>query len=313
MLQTHKAVIGVCTCGRPAMLARCLASLERQHIPADIELQLVVIDNEEQDNNRSAVLDYAQRCPFPVHYVHQPRRGIPIARNTAVEKAMELGAHWIAFIDDDETAAADWIAMLLAPEYRQVPVLVGKQELTYPEKMPFWARAAEGPVLQEGQLRTSAATCNVRFSADLIRAGLRFNEAFGFANGSDTDFFLRAHRSGFEIRQTLRAVTFEEVHPERLTYASQVYRSYCHAISLNRRLAIRSGRKKALQRTAVQAPRNLVLGSLELLVSPFYLAIDAKRFAQHAVGGGQKLGRAAGSLAGLLGVLPKPYRTVVGR
>lgn len=313
MAPTDTVVIGLCTRGRPAMLARCLATLEKQQIPADLRVELVVVDNEERPNNCNAVLALAQRCPFPVHYVHQPRQGIAIARNTVVEKAAELDAGWVAFLDDDEIAAPDWIVMLMASEYRQVPVLVGKQELIYPDPLPFWARRMEPAPLSEGQRRTSAATCNVRFSADLIRAGLRFNESLGFANGSDTDFFLRAHQSGFEIRQTLRAVTYEDVHPERLTYRAQVYRAYCHAISLNRRLAIKSGRRKALTRAAVIVPRDLVLGSLQILISPAYAITGARNFSACAVLGGQKLGRAAGSLAGLLGILPQPYRRVVGR
>jgi succinoglycan biosynthesis protein ExoM len=124
--------------------------------------------------------------------LHQRRLGIAIARNRILEKAIELSAGWIGFIDDDETAATDWIAMLMAPEYENIPVLVGEQQLVYPDPLPFRAQPSKALALKEGQARSTAATCNVRFSLELVRSGLRFDETFGSSNGSDTDFFLRA-------------------------------------------------------------------------------------------------------------------------
>jgi succinoglycan biosynthesis protein ExoM len=307
-----KIVVGLCTCRRPVMLARCLLSLRDQQIPSDLEMQLVIVENDELPRNKEAILQFAELSPFAVHYVHQPRRGIAVARNAVLNQAVEIGADWIAFIDDDETAASDWLAALMAPEYRDVPILAGHQQLVYPDPLPFWASPSKALPSSEGQVKATAATCNIRFSMEVVRSGLRFDESFGSSNGSDTDFFLRAHLNGFQIRQTLRAITYEKVHSERLTYRAQVYRSYCHGISLTRRMITRSGRQKTLWRTVRIVPRNLLVGMLEILVSPCLAVAGLRRFSNCAVSGGQRLGRAVGGVAGLFGVLPAPYRNIVG-
>jgi hypothetical protein len=71
----------------------------------------------------------------------------------------------------------------------------------------------------------------VRFSATLPRAGLRFDEGLGFMGGQGNEFFAAAHAQGFAIRRTLRAITREAAHPERLTYRGLMYRAYWCAAS----------------------------------------------------------------------------------
>src|SRR5262245_18908423 len=108
--------IGVCTAGRPQMLTACLSSIARQRLPERCpepwQLHLVVVDNEPEPNNQQLVEEFAASCPFPVRYVHEPRRGIPQARN-AVLDAFEDRSDWIAFTDDDCRPDPDWIAALL--------------------------------------------------------------------------------------------------------------------------------------------------------------------------------------------------------
>src|SRR5262245_55713466 len=192
-------VIGVCTCRRPMMLRACLVSLAAQIAPAGFELSILVVDNEPEPNNRGVADAFRQVCPFPVHYVHQPRRGIAVARNAIIDKAMALGAAWIAMLDDDETAEPDWIVRLMEPEYIDVPVLSGRQILVYPEARPFWAQD-DSKLPKEGEALPTSTTTNVRFSAALPRSGLRFDEGFGLTGGEDRDYFCRAREMGFDIR-----------------------------------------------------------------------------------------------------------------
>jgi succinoglycan biosynthesis protein ExoM len=75
---------------------------------------------------RLTVARFCATAPFPVYYVHEPICGIARARNAALDKATELGADWIAMLDDDEVADPRWLANLMAPEYLDTPVLMGK-------------------------------------------------------------------------------------------------------------------------------------------------------------------------------------------
>lgn len=223
------------------MLAKCLDSLACQMIDGDHYISIVVVDNEEAPNNQRAVAAFAAICLFPVYYVHEPRRGIAFARNAVLHKALATGADWIAFIDDDENAEPDWIAALMAPEYRAVPVLLGRQVLAYPEPLPFWCTPKLPTNAVEGEIMRTAYTNNVRFAIELVQAGLRFNERLGLMGGEDQEFFSAAYMRGFEIRRTLRAITHETVHLARVTYAGQVWRAYWCAASDIRRHAVLEG------------------------------------------------------------------------
>jgi succinoglycan biosynthesis protein ExoM len=293
------------------MLQRCLESLAGQVIDKGIELEIIVVDNEPERNNRAVVVaDYHNQWIF--HYRHQPKRGIAAARNAALDAAMELGADWIAFIDDDEVAAPDWIAQLMASEYLDTPVLLGRQVVEYPIRRPFWCVQGETREQAEGRSLRTGWTNNVRLSAELVRMGLHFNEELGLIGGEDQEMFAAAHRAGFAIRQTQRAITVETAHPERLTYRGQIARAYWCAASDLRRLAIEKARRRAVLRRLHTVPFSMVFGAVELAVSPLFVVGGLKAFKRRALAGGKKIAKGAGRAAAMIGRLPQPYLNVAG-
>jgi len=98
------------TFNRPEPLARALASLLAQRGFEELEVELIVVDNSSDRNAKPAVAALAQDAPFPLHYVSEPRPGVANARNAGVAAAT---GRWIAFLDDDEEAAPDWLAALV--------------------------------------------------------------------------------------------------------------------------------------------------------------------------------------------------------
>ena len=96
------------------MFLRCFDSLLAQRVPeGSLSLSFVVVDNSSDAGERETVA-HRQNGDVPVLYVHEPRAGIPVARNAALEAAKTLTPDWIVFIDDDEIAPPDWIARLHA-------------------------------------------------------------------------------------------------------------------------------------------------------------------------------------------------------
>ena len=96
------------------MFLRCFDSLLAQRVPeGSLSLSFVVVDNSSDAGERETVA-HRQNGDVPVLYVHEPRAGIPAARNAALEAAKTLTPDWIVFIDDDEIAPPDWIARLHA-------------------------------------------------------------------------------------------------------------------------------------------------------------------------------------------------------
>jgi len=316
-------VVAVCTCRRPLMLERCLESLAAQMVDGTMSLSVVVIDNEASPNNRFIADHHVRRCPYPLDYVHEPRRGIASARNAALDYAHSVRADFLAFIDDDEVAGQDWIAGLMAMEYRHVPVVYGHVVYEFPETLPFWAepaaaKSAKQVMRPEGERMKTAATNNVRLSMAIYDAGFRFDVGLGLMGGEDNEFFAAVGRAGFEIRRTLKAITRETMHVERLGYWSQVYRSYWCAASDLRMYAVRKGWLYAFSRKAHSIPLHAVGGLMAIAASPIAGLVswgargDLFLFKKWAIGGGKKLAKAFGRLAALAGMLPKPYQNIVG-
>lgn len=310
----HRVAICVCTYKRPVMLAACLRSLIDQIVPDHVDAEIVVVDNDIDGTAWSVVYRIIGTTTFPIRYTIQTRRGIASARNTAIEFAADQNFDWIAFIDDDEVADPDWLANLMATEYLDAPVLQGFQDFVYPDRIPFWtiAKPKRAKPEDEGAVRRTAVTNNVRFSADIVLAGLRFDESIGLMGGEDIDFFGRVAKAGFAIRQTNRAITRETVHPERLTYAAQVYRQYWYAASdMNMYRGLR-GTRWLVTRKVHTVLTGAAFGVAELIISPFFLPFGIAMFKRRALAGGKKIGKAAGRAAGMIGIMPQPYRNVVG-
>ena len=308
----ERVAICVCTCQRQKMLGFCLRSLNRLRVPEDVEVYVIVIDNDPDCSACEAAAFSTSASPHPSLYLREPRRGISFARNAALDAAHAMGMDWIAFIDDDEVADPDWIAALMAPEYRHVPVLMGRQILIYPDPRPFWSVEREKREQPQGRQLKTAYTNNVRFSIALVEAGLRFNEGLGLMGGEDNEFFSAARQAGFEIRQTQRAITYETVHPERLTYRAQAGRAYWCAASDLRRTVVERGRVRAALAKGHTVPLNLIIGMAEILVSPLFVVAGARAFKRQALCGGKKIAKGMGRAAAALGYLPEPYRRVVG-
>lgn len=304
--------LGVCTFRRPEMLAACLESLMLQIVPNDLQVEIVVVDNELRPNNRGIVNSLRERSHHPLSYVHEPRRGIAVARNRVIDAAVGRNCDWIAFIDDDEVADPFWLVEMMAPEYRQVPVLIGHVDYVYPEPLPFWAVTKTPRPKTEGHREKTATTTNVRFSMKLVRAGLRFNEKLGLMGGEDSEFFSAAHKLGFEICRTNRAQTWETCHPERLSYGGQMYRAYWVGASDLRRLAIEIGQRPAILRKAHTVPLGIAFGACEVMLSPLFLLGGLAAFKRRAISGGKKIARAMGRAASIIGHLPQPYSSVHG-
>ena len=310
-----RVVVGVCTAMRPRMLAHCLDAIGAQIVPAGLEVHVVVVDNEAEPSSQKRVQAFGARCPFPVHYIHEPRRGIPQARNAVLDTCRQLAADWIAFTDDDCWASPLWIESLLeAASRHNADVIYGRREFVFPQPSPFWAAPVPQGTYTEGQRLPYAGTHNVLLAGRLIHhdtaAGMRFDEAL--AHGEDTDFFHRAARGGARIVYSHAPVVYETVSPERATLIYQARRAYHYAASrsrFHRRYKGLSGAvQKLMGRWLFQAP----VAVARLITAPFVWPFSKLAFKGQVLKGAARLAGAAGAAAGLLGFEGNPYRTIDG-
>ena len=245
-------LISVCICSfRRASVVDTLDSIARQVLPAGIEIEAVVVDNDAEGYAGALVRQWAANAAVPVTYAIEPRRNIAHARNRAMELA--LGAR-IAFIDDDEVADPGWLEALLAAAVRYgADVVVGRVAAIYPTDAPRWIAAADplsrnwGP---SGMITTTASTANVCIDQGIIAlSGIRFDPAFGLSGGEDTDFFSRLHAAGARIVIENAALVRERIPPERLASAylrRRAMRSGQSYVLITLRSLDRAGRAKFL-------------------------------------------------------------------
>ena len=254
--------------------------------------------------------------PYVIRYVHEPEPGIPVARNRAVHESLALGADWIAFIDDDEEARPGWLKNLLtAGERFGADVIQGKLVKIYPETLPRFVTATQYRDRQEGGILPTAYTYNVAFRSWLVhpeRAALRFDEALRFTGGSDSEFFGRAYRIGAKIFATETSVVTEEQPPERLTFRWQLEREERVAAGIVERERRFTGTVGSMFGRKFKIYRRLAEIWLQLLLSPFLILTGWQNFEKRFVHVRVRLARAMGTLRGLRGALPEPYRRLDG-
>ena len=310
MVGAMHIVVCVCTCLRPQMLRRCLEAIARLVRPEGYRLSVVIVDNESEPNNRVIVES------FPgVVYHHEPRRGIANARNAALEKALELGADFIAFTDDDAEPAEEWIAKLAeAQRETGAEVVRGRTVYTYPEPLPAWVvKPSKKPRLSAAPPRgvSSAPTNNVIFSAKLVTArglNLRFDARFNTVGSEDTDFFKRARERGAKIVATEWALVHEPVVPERCTYRYQVLRQFQYATG-NTIIDIDRGH---YARVCAEGFSRVLGGLVWFVIATVSSPVSRKLFRKFAVRAGGKVLYGFGQISVLTGYRYEGYRVIEG-
>ena len=85
----RSVAVAILTYRRRDMLDTALARCEEAFRAADIRAVLLVIDNDADQTARSVVKRYEDRFD-EIHYHCEPRRGIPVARNRALDEALAL-------------------------------------------------------------------------------------------------------------------------------------------------------------------------------------------------------------------------------
>lgn len=311
--------ITICTRERPMMLRACLASVCAQAVPAGVEAWVAAIENHDRPASRPVVEAMAADTGWRIDHVLETEMGIPFARTRCGRHALETGADWALYIDDDEEARPGWLgAFVAAARSREAEVFYGRVIPRYPEGTPGWMvepdvnKRPSGTVLKKAEGHNTLVATSV--FADIAQGGmgLAFDPGLRFTGGSDTEFFGRVHDRGGRIVWVPEAEVDEIVPASRMTLRWQLRRAFRVASSLAQVQARRRGPLsaglKALARGIGRTSWALTVGSVRVLVS----LPDPERRAREAFRAAKLLASAMGSLSYFAGVRPQPYRQVDG-
>ena len=297
------------------MLAECVASLFAQILPDGVGPTLAIVENSQRPDCQRLVAELSQSAPpaWEVVYVHEPRLGIPIARNRALDVALDLGADWIAIIDDDETAAPDWLAkMVEATRTHTADVLQGHVEYLYGPDAPDWLPRKTRRTRPSGTQLETAFTNNVWMKADVAKSGLRFDEGMQFTGGSDSDFFYRVAEKGWVLCWVNDAVVSEVVCGDRLSMRWQMQRAMRVAANATASHVKRKGLTSALVRHVPRGSRRFLRGSVVGLAGLVMLPLSRTVGLRTVCRGLCDVWSGIGGVGAFFRMSPKPYVKVDG-
>lgn len=296
----------ICTYLRSKYLEECLESLLDQMSPPKTIFSITVIDNDINQSAKSLVSHFQVQNKVTIHYFCEKSRGIPFARNRALDESLKLGVDYIAFIDDDERASSDWLSTLCACLYSYPnPVVIhGRVVPEFPEgtskhmcDLLFTKKNR-----QTGTQLQTCATDNVIFPSLVVsKFGLYFDTSNPLSGGTDTKFFLEVNERGIPIYECAEAIVFETVFSSRLKLSWIMSRKY------------RSGITTAWRRSKEGHSRTILAlkTSIDILLRTFLIPIFTL-FLLRVPRNKQllKFARSTGILAGIFGHKVNSYAKV---
>ncbi|MEQ8474378.1 MAG: glycosyltransferase [Marinoscillum sp.] len=307
-----KILVGFGTIDRPKMLVETLASLTKLHISPRVTLEVVVADNDPNESARTTVESYHdefKNCKLT--YLTEPRRGIVFMRNTIIDYALRQDVDLLAFIDDDEMVAPEWLdRMMETKEKYNADVVVGRVARILPDDTPGWVKFGkffERPNVPTGTIRKAASTSNVLYDLKLlgIEFGLKFHPALNLSGSSDTYMFTEATERGAKIVWLNEDLVHEWIPKSRMTVKWQLQRAFRHTNCRTLRKRLKYPYYRAFISESAYGLLHFFLG---IVTFPVYIFRGKAGFV-HTL---RFLWKGAGSFAGLSGFVYKEYENIHG-
>ncbi len=230
----------ICTVDRGAFLGECLdavGAMDRTTV-AGHEVRLVIVVNGSERRAVDRVRGMVAATGLAATAVFEPERGIPFARNRAVETALAQGAEAVAFIDDDDIPDPDWLGELIEVASRTgADLVLGRWRPPADLELPpvlqgvrFFKEPDPDAINRYG-LPAWGGTYNVLIRAGVILRlfdpeGRLFDPAFTSTGGSDTDLFVRAARAGAIVEVAPRSTVVRRWEPERISVRGVMRRAF---------------------------------------------------------------------------------------
>jgi glucosyl-dolichyl phosphate glucuronosyltransferase len=222
------ATVAICTWNRCEALAVTLDHFTRLRVPAGVEWELLVVNNNCTDKTDDVCRQFGGK--LPIRLLHESRPGKSLALNLAIQEARGT---YILWTDDDVIVDPEWMAIILATfERENADWVFGTSEPDFPGPTPTWydtrfrgyfAALDYGPnafVVTDPNQSFYGLNCAGLRSAHVALGGFRAEFGFKGADGGvgeDTDIFRRALRAKMKIVYEPLARVRHMIAPVRLT------------------------------------------------------------------------------------------------
>jgi len=207
----------ICTYKRAVLLRRLLNELSRQETAGLFTFSVVIADNDELRSAEPVVVAARRELGLAIRYCVEPRQNIALARNKVVANA---DGDFLAFIDDDEFPANNWLLKLFnaCREYN-VDGVLGPVIRHFDQTPPRWLERSQFYVRRVNPTGMRVEWLEARTGNVLIRRELVAGDPGPFRPefraGEDQDFFRRKIAEGRRFIWCAEAEAFETVPPAR--------------------------------------------------------------------------------------------------
>ena len=220
-------IVAICTYKRNDPLRTLLdALIEVAAATGDrARVGVVVVDDNPDQRAKAVVADFENSFELGIRYRASGKANISIARNLAVNTALE-NADWVAMVDDDCEPETNWLnAYLDVLEATGADCATGAMNLRLPPGSPRWM--TDQPFFEDirfdfedGAPMDLAATNNSIIRAEFLKRhpDIRFEERYGKLGGEDMVFYRTAHAAGLKIRFARDAGVWGNEPPDRATF-----------------------------------------------------------------------------------------------
>ncbi|MEP0963284.1 MAG: glycosyltransferase [Roseobacter sp.] len=236
-------VVASLTRRRPEMLSALIGSWGELDLPELTQVHFLIVENDDEPLSASTIENFGTLPNgTQVQYAHEPELGIPFGRNRAAKEAINHGADLLAFVDDDEIVAKDWLAEMILAYRNSDAILIGgplrvKESARhlgfldslmdkcitrrYLRKETRAARRAD----LTGTPGVTIVTNNwLAETALFTNHGIWFDEKMRFTGGTDSKLCAQVKSAGLPTAWAEKAAVYEEIPLERLAVSYQFKR-----------------------------------------------------------------------------------------
>jgi glycosyltransferase involved in cell wall biosynthesis len=233
--------IAICTKDRPALIERCLRSLQSVVANHSSAIEILIIDNAPSDDSTKTLVETFTN----VRYVCEPLAGLDVARNCALREAT---GDYIAYLDDDVVVDRGWLmgfyeAWAEHPQAAAFTGLILPYELATEAQVLFeqaggfrrgfdkiyYGQTLPGNSLYPCGAGIFGAGCNMAYRREILIALGGFDVALDtgkpLPGGGDLDMFYHIIRSGNALIYEPRYLVFHQ-HRQTLEQLQRQYWSW---------------------------------------------------------------------------------------
>jgi glycosyltransferase involved in cell wall biosynthesis len=218
MIELRASVL-IPTYNRCSFLVQTLTSLQSQSIDHERFEVIVAIDGSTDDTVQALERFKAN---YPLRWIYQPNQGSAAASNTAAREARH---EVLIFLDDDQIASPDLVAVHLEVQQQQGPALV---QGFYPLAAGYdrrgasliyqhWLERSFAPLDRQHPITPEIWSANISLTRDLWAQVRGFDEGFRDYGNEDTDFGIRVAAIGVPVVFEPRALSY---HLHRVSYGA---------------------------------------------------------------------------------------------